>query len=78
MHSPLPSCTYRVGMEGDKCRDHSEVIKKESTVAGDQRAGVEEVTALKQRRATTGNSSVGGQPVGLTKYRCDVYNIKVY
>ena len=38
---------------------------------------MEEVTALKQRHATTGNSSVSGQPVGLTEYRCDVY-IKVY
>ena len=38
---------------------------------------VEEVAALKQRPASTGDSSVSGQPVGLTEYRCDVY-IRVY
>ena len=38
-----------------------------------------EVTALKQRHATTGNPSVGGQQVGLTEYRCDVHSyIQVY
>ena len=37
MHSPLPSCTYRVGVAGDGCRYKSEVIKEESTVADDQR-----------------------------------------
>ena len=37
MHSPLPSCTYRVGVAGDGCRYKREVIKKESTVVGDQR-----------------------------------------
>ena len=36
-HSPLPSCTYRVGVAGDGCRYKSEVIEKESTVVGDQR-----------------------------------------
>ena len=77
MHSPLPSCTYRVGVAGDGCRYKSEVIKEEITVAGDQRAGVDEVTALKQRHATTENSSVGGQPVRLTEYRCDACS-KVY
>ena len=65
MHSPLPSCTY------------SEVIQKESGVAGDQAAGVEGVTALKQRHTTTGNSSISVQPVKLTEYRCDVH-IRVY
>ena len=40
--------------------------------------GVEEVLALKQTHANTGNSSVSGQPVELTEYRCDVYIIKVY
>ena len=43
----------------------------------ERQTGVGEVTALKQRHATPGNSSVSGQPVGLTEYRCDVYN-KVY
>ena len=38
----------------------------------ERQAGVEEVIALKQRHAVTGNSSVGGQPVGLIEYRCDV------
>ena len=37
MHSPLPSCTYKVGVAGDGCRYQSEVIKKESTEAGGQR-----------------------------------------
>ena len=37
MHSPLPSCTYKVGMAGDECRHQSKVIKEESTVAGDHR-----------------------------------------
>ena len=37
MDSPLPSCTYRVGVAGDGCRYESEVIKKERTVAGDRR-----------------------------------------
>ena len=37
MHSPLPSCTYRVGVAGDGCRYKSEVIKKGSSAVGDQR-----------------------------------------
>ena len=37
MHSPLPSCTYRVELTGDSCRHQSEVIKEGSTVAGDQK-----------------------------------------
>ena len=37
MHSPLPSCTYRVGVARDRCRHQSKVIEKESTAAGDQR-----------------------------------------
>ena len=37
---------------------------------------MEEVTALKQRHANTGNSSVGGQPVELTEYRCNVYSYR--
>ena len=55
------------------------MVEEESTVVGDQRdkQRVEEATALKQRHAITGNSSVSGQPVELTEYRCDVY-IKVY
>ena len=75
MHSPLPSCTNRVEVAGDGCRDQSEVIKEESTVVGDQKEEQqwERLTALKQRQATTRNSSVSGQPVGLTEYRCDVY-----
>ena len=54
------------------------MIEKESTVVGDQRDEQEgeEVTALKQRHANTGNSSVDGQPVELTEYRCDVYSYK--
>ena len=28
MHSPLPSCTYRVGVAGDGCSDQSEVVKE--------------------------------------------------
>ena len=67
-------------LQGGECQEAdagTRVIKEESIVAGDQTAGVEEVTALKQRHATTGNSSVSRQPVGLTEYRCDVY-IKVY
>ena len=43
----------------------------------ERQAGVEEITALKQRHATTRNSSVSGQPVGLTEYRCDVFT-KMY
>ena len=31
---------------------------------------------MKQRQANTGNSSVGGQPVELTEYRCDVYSYR--
>ena len=42
----------------------------------ERRAWVEEVTALKQRHANTGNSSVGGQPVELTEYRWDVYSYR--
>ena len=58
MHSPLPSCTYRV--EWQETDAGARVIKEESTVAEHQRAGKEEVTAFKQRHATTGNSSAGG------------------
>ena len=36
------------------------MIKKENTVAEDQRAGAVEVTALKQRHAAAGTSSVSG------------------
>ena len=42
----------------------------------ERQAGVEEVTAMKQRHANTGNLSVGGQPVELTEYRCDVYSYR--
>ena len=42
----------------------------------ERQAGVEEVIALKQRHAVTGNSSVGGQPVGLIEYRCDAYSCR--
>ena len=78
MHSLLPSCTNRVGMTGDGCRYKSEVIEKESTVVGDQRDEQEwkRLTAMKQGHANSGNSSVGGQPVGLTEYRCDVYSYR--
>ena len=37
MHNHLPSCIYRVGVAGDRCRHQSEVIKKERTAEGDQR-----------------------------------------
>ena len=42
MHSPLPSCTYRVGVAGDGCRYKSEVIQKESTTTQQQHAEEEE------------------------------------
>ena len=34
------------------------------------------VTALKQRYANQEIQSVGGQPVGLSEYRCDVYSCR--
>ena len=69
MHSPLPSCTCRVGVAGDGCRYKSEVIKEESIVAEDQRDKQErkrysvETEACKYRkferqRATSGANRV--------------------
>ena len=75
MHSPLPSCTDRVGVAGDGYRYKSGVIKEESTSRRSERqAGVAEVTAMKQMHANTANSSVGGQPVELTECPCDVHS----
>ena len=49
---------------------------KYSCRRSERRAGMEEVTEMKQRHANTGNSSVGGQPVELTEYRCGVYSYR--
>ena len=78
MNGPHRPCTYRMRVVGDRCHHWGEESGKKSTVVGDQRDKQEwkRWTALRQRHASPGNSSVSGQPVGLPEYRCDIWTIR--